>query len=135
MALAKIRAGEDEGEGKGGPARCHDAIPKVGALTYTVGPAFRLAGLLKVRIAFAEKTILEENLPKIKVSMVLLERLCKNIKEDEKDISCCKYFIQTNARKDEGGDDNYDIGNRGIGDAESELGQVAYEGLARRNKK
>ena len=79
MAVAKIRARKDEGEEKGGPARCHDAIPKVGALTCSVGPAFRFAGLLKVRIAFAEKKIIDENLAKIRFLTKLLEGRTKKI--------------------------------------------------------
>ena len=70
-----------------------------------------------------------------KENLVKKERGCKNSKENRKDDSCCKYSIQTNPRDDERGDNHNDIGNRGIGDAESELGQVAYEGLARRNKR
>ena len=55
LAVAKTRAREDEGKEKEGPVRCHDSIPEVGALTCSVGTAFRLVGLLKVRIALAEK--------------------------------------------------------------------------------
>ena len=59
----------------------------------------------------------------------------KNPQEDGKDDSCCKYSIQTDARDDERGGDNYEVGKRGTGDAKSKLRDVADEGLARRNKR
>ena len=128
-----MRARKDEGKEKEGPVRCHDAIPKVGALTCSVGTAFRLAGLLKVRIALAEKKNNRRELRKINPAKK--DKGWKNPQEDGNDDSCCKYSIQTDARDDERGGDNYDVGNRGTGDAKSELGDVADEGLARRNKR
>ena len=79
LAVAKTRAREDEGKEKEGPVRCHDAIPKVGALTCSVGTAFRLAGLLKVRIALAEKKIIDENLGELRLSTKLMEERTKKI--------------------------------------------------------
>ena len=145
LAVAKTRAREDEGKEKEGTVRCHDAIPKVGALTCSVGTAFRLAGLLKVRIALAEKKNRRE-LRKIETfdetyggedqeNAAKKDKGWKNPQEDGKDDSCYKYSIQTDARDDERGGDNYEFGKRGTGDAKSELGDVADEFLARRNKR